>query len=171
MRFNIFALIAFIFFLNSCQDAQKEYFDESSLAQQMFNTDMESTDLQSVLEDYKGEKVILKIWASWCADCIKSFVEIQRFQRENPEIPFIFISVDDSEEQWKNGLAKYVDRFEIKAEQYFFQTGWTKNGENQFIDYINLTWIPRYMLIDENGKIEVFNAKDINSRRLQNQIY
>lgn len=165
-----FITLFVLFFLTSCQDEQKDHFSSKSLAQKVYNTEMQKNDVQNVLDAHLGEKVIIEIWASWCGDCIKSLPEVAEFQSKNPDIPFIFFSVDDTEEQWRNGLAKHMDKFEIQGEQYFFNTGWNKNGENEFIEYIQLNWIPRFLLLDEKGNIEVFNAKKINSNRLQNQL-
>lgn len=110
------------------------------------------------------------MWASWCMDCVKSLPNVAQFQKEYPEVKFIFLSVDDTEENWKNGIAKYMDRFDIKGEQYFFNTGWSKEGNNNFINYIGLDWIPRYMLIDEEGDIAVYYAKKINAASIKKQV-
>ena len=170
MKAFFYSSLLLLFLISSCNSTEKTSFDTASLNQKVYSYDMEETNIQNILEAHKGEKIILDMWASWCMDCVKSLPNVAQFQKEYPEVKFIFLSVDDTEENWKNGIAKYMDRFDIKGEQYFFNTGWSKEGNNDFINYIGLDWIPRYMLIDEEGDIAVYYAKKINAASIKKQV-
>ena len=37
------------------------------------------------LSDYRGKTVVLNLWATWCAPCIKELPAFDRLQREYPE--------------------------------------------------------------------------------------
>ena len=112
-----------------------------------------------MLHQYKGKKVLIDVWASWCGDCIKGLPSVRNPQKEYPKVIFLFLSVDKSKNAWKNG----VQRFQIKGEHYNFPKG-MKSGE--FIDFMSLTWIPRYMVIDERGKISLFKATSASDSRI-----
>lgn len=166
----IFTAIIITIGIWSCQPSEKNEFDQGALSQEVFDLDMQKSNIQSIIEENKGKKIMIELWASWCADCIKSMPDVAQFQRENPEIQFIFLSVDDDEIAWKTGISKYMEKFNIKGEQYFFNTGWEKDGNNAFIEFAGLDWIPRYMLLDENGKILVYYAKKINAKAIKNNL-
>lgn len=154
----------------SCQREIKSDFTPEAYAQKVYDTDFKESDMQTVLESHLGKKVMLVFWASWCADCIKSLPAIKEFQQENPEIQFVLLSVDENREDWETGIARHMDKFGIKGEQYFFNTGWTKNSNNDFLDFAGVDWIPRYMLINERGGIDVFYTKKIDSREIRENL-
>jgi hypothetical protein len=48
-----------------------------------------------------------------------------------------------------------VQRFKIQGEHYNLPKGMS---DGDFVDFINSSWIPRYMVIDENQNISLFKA-------------
>ena len=73
---------------------------------------------------------------------------------------FVFLSLDKSLGAWKKGIQTY----NLQGDHYFMQSGW-KGAMGTFLD---LDWIPRYMIIDPDGKIVVYKAiktKDKNLRK------
>ncbi|MDG4949560.1 TlpA family protein disulfide reductase [Weeksellaceae bacterium KMM 9724] len=165
-----YALILLFFVIISCVPQDKSDFNEASLKQAVYDKEMNASTVGDVLEAHKGEKVMIVVWASWCIDCIKSLPNVAQFQKDYPEVNFVFLSVDEEEEKWQMGLEKYMNKFKIEGEQYYFDTGWSKNVDNDFVDYIGLDWIPRYMLLDEKGKIAVYYAKKINANSIKKQL-
>ena len=110
-----------------------------------------TTTFKEVIQQYRGKKVLIDIWASWCADCIKGLPKVKQLQNEYPEVVFLFLSIDEKNASWKRG----VRRFKINGAHYNFPKG-MKNGD--FVDFINLRWIPRYIVLDENGGIKLLKA-------------
>ena len=72
-------------------------------------------------------------------------------KEKNPAIDFVYFSLDRSHEQWKRGLNKYNI---AEQENYWFDEGW----KNNFNNYIDLNWVPRFMVIDQTGKIAKYYA-------------
>lgn len=167
---HFLTVILFLFISTSCTPEHKANFTPEALAQKVYDKEMQITDIQSVLDSLKGKKVIIDVWASWCGDCIKSIPKMEEFQQEHPEVAFVFLSVDDSQDKWHNGLNKHFAKYNIHGEHYFFNTGWDKNGNNAFIDFLELDWIPRYLLLDENGDILVYYAKSIDDNAIAKAI-
>jgi hypothetical protein len=83
---------------------------------------------------------------------------LKKLQKENPEVSYVFLSLDKTTNSWKKG----IDRFQIKGEHYFMQEG--KKGE--FGDFLNLWWIPRYMVVNESGEITLFKATKITDKNI-----
>ena len=68
----------------------------------------------------------------------------------HPEIAYVHLSLDKSLSAWKKGIQKH----KLKGDHYFMQSGW-KGPMGTFLD---LDWIPRYMIVDASGKIVVYKA-------------
>ena len=40
-----------------------------------------------------------------------------------------------------------------------------KNGD--LVEFLDLSWIPRYLVLDEKGKISLFNAIDASDQKIK----
>ncbi len=144
-------LLVFVIIFTSCNIEKPTEFTDLALNDSVYDLSNTQFSIKEVLAKYKGKKVLIDVWASWCGDCIKGLPSVKNLQKEYKEVVFLFLSVDKSKTAWKRG----IDRFKIKGEHYNLPKG-MKDGA--FVDFINLGWIPRYMVIDENGKITLFKA-------------
>lgn len=60
------------------------------------------------LTDFKGKWVILDFWGTWCPWCIKGFPKLKEtYEALKPNLEVIGIDCRESEEAWRNGVAKY----------------------------------------------------------------
>ncbi|MFC2109594.1 TlpA family protein disulfide reductase [Bacteroidota bacterium] len=158
---NLIVLVLFV--LTSCLSAQdKTVFSAEGLADEMVSIDGEKQTFGEIINQYKGKEVLIDVWASWCGDCLKSMPKLKEIQKENPEMVYLFLSVDKNEAVWKRAIKKY----NIIGEHYFVSSGW--NGP--FNSAIKLDWIPRFMLVDKNGGIKLWKAKSSSSSKLKNAI-
>ncbi|MFQ3297142.1 MAG: thiol-disulfide isomerase/thioredoxin [Polaribacter sp.] len=144
-------VLLFIIVFASCNFERPTQFSELALKDTVHTINNTSFSIEEMLQKYKGKKVLIDVWASWCGDCMKGLPSVRNLQKEYPEVIFLFLSVDKNKSAWKKG----IDRFQIKGAHYNLPKG-IKSGE--FVDFINLGWIPRYMVIDEQGKISLFKA-------------
>lgn len=130
----------------------KTEFDQTSLSQAIFDLEGNQTTVGEILKQHKGNVIFLDIWASWCPDCITGLPALREVQSEFPEVVYLFFSLDrvGKEDVWKNA----IDKFNIEGVHYWFNTDW----KNDFTEYIQLNWIPRYMIIDQEGKIAHYYA-------------
>ena len=144
-------LLLFIAFLG-CSDDPKEFSEEANL-EMLIGLDDSKITLREVLYQQKGKKIFIDVWASWCKDCVIGFPKVKELQAEFPEVAFLFLSVDISNPSWNRAIEKY----NLVGEHYNLPKGME---EGDFVDFVNLNWISRYMVIDEKGKIEVFRAID-----------
>lgn len=130
------------------------------------NLDGEMVSLESVLDKHSGKKIVIDVWASWCRDCIVSLPDLNKLMTSTKDmaVDYVFISVDKENAKWKNA----IDRFQIEGDHYRTVKGW----KSPFSNYIVLDWIPRYMVIDEEGMVvlpKTVKASDTNIKKILTQ--
>ncbi|UII21711.1 TlpA family protein disulfide reductase [Fulvivirga ligni] len=108
------------------------------------------------LNQLKGKVVYVDVWATWCRPCIAEFPHYKELQAQfegNENVAFLFVSVDENQDQWRNYLQqeKLPDGIYVNEIPIAGQTG--------IMEAYNMWGIPRYILIDKDGKIASANTK------------
>lgn len=163
MKKGLLLLMMGIFGLGCSQQAPevlKTGFSKEVLAQKLEDEKGKTVTVQQILDQHKGKITVLDFWAGWCRDCLKALPKARELEEKNKNIDFVFLSLDRS----KEGFEKSLERFDMKdKENYWFSTGW----KNDFNNYIDLNWIPRYMVIDQESAIAKYYAISPEDPELQ----
>ncbi|WP_316828960.1 TlpA disulfide reductase family protein [Pedobacter miscanthi] len=102
------------------------------------------------LNDFKGKVVAIDVWATWCIPCMHSlpyFLKLRDKYKDNQDVVFMSISTDNakSKEKWLAFLkSKGMNGIDLHAGD---------ETATPFEKAYNITGIPRYILIDKQGKI------------------
>lgn len=155
----IFTVIAHVTLSQEAPAHSKTTFSEEALAQPLFDLDGKSISAAEILRLNQGKMVLLYVWATWCPDCLEGFPALKELQKANPDLHVVYFSLDREEERWKEGIKK----FDLRGEHYWFNTEW----KNDFNNYIDLNWIPRYLLLDGTGKIAKYYSIKAEDPELQ----
>ncbi|QQU02557.1 TlpA family protein disulfide reductase [Myroides odoratus] len=131
-------------------------FKSEALTQVFHKLDGSTITFQEILAQYTGKNILIDVWAAWCPDCIKALPEIKKIKAEFPDVVFVNLSLDKTPEAWKEAITKYG----IEGEQFHLND--EKRMKGTFGQAIELNWIPRYIVINKEGKIELFNATEKN---------
>ena len=117
------------------------------------------------LKDFKGKVVYVDVWATWCGPCVEEIPYAKKLQGtfQEDKVIFLNVSVDDKAEAWKKMLAKEKDWLgtHIILDQQE-NDALTKNYK--------LIGIPKYLLIDQNGKIVSADASRPSSKSIKEEI-
>ena len=159
---HILVFTLFITTVLSCQNRNETQFSLEALNDKLINLQGDSVSFKSILEKHKGSAVFVDVWASWCKDCLKGLPGVKKLQETHQKIDFVFLSLDKSQVAWKKG----IDRLKISGEHYFMQSGW----KGALGTFLGLDWIPRYLIIDKEGGIKVFNAIETTNKKLLNNL-
>ncbi len=114
------------------------------------------------LDDLKGKYVYVDVWATWCGPCIAEIPSLKKVEKQyhNKNIEFVSISIDrkDAHEKWKKMI---VDK-ELGGMQLFADNNW----DSKFVQDYLIKGIPRFILIDPQGKIVSSNAPRPSDKKL-----
>ena len=97
------------------------------------------------LSDWLGYYVYIDVWATWCGPCCRELPAFHKLKEQFKDRPvrFISISIDMDEAAWRDKIEK---------------DGWTGiqlhvNKGDTFREDYKISLIPRFILIDREGKI------------------
>ena len=101
------------------------------------------------LSDFKGKYVYIDVWATWCGPCKAEIPHLKQLESDfrNKNIEFVSISVDkeNAYDAWKN----MVEEKEMQGVQLYAD----KDFDSDFIVAYDINAIPRFILLDPDGKI------------------
>jgi thiol-disulfide isomerase/thioredoxin len=144
-------IIAFVTFsCTQAQKVQKTEFSEKALSETLLSSDGNQIKFQDILKAQKGKITVIEVWASWCGDCVKAMPKLKELQANNPNVSYVFLSMDKTADKWKAGIEKH----ELNGLHFMANDGM----KGAFGNAIDLDWIPRYIIIDKTGKIVVYRA-------------
>lgn len=102
-------------------------------------------------EEFKGKVLVIDIWATWCSSCLAKMPEYMKLRSEfadNKDVEFITVSIDRKSKRklWLSAIKKH------SMEQMINLTT-DDDNYSDFEDKYNISGVPRYMIIDKEGKI------------------
>ena len=100
------------------------------------------------ISDFRGRKVVLLFWASWCPDCRAEVPQIKAMQAtaDPSKVAFVSVSFDRTFDAFKT----YVGENYLGRVQLFDPAG---KKESAIGAAYHIKWIPSLYLIDTDGKV------------------
>ncbi|AJR03541.1 TlpA family protein disulfide reductase [Siansivirga zeaxanthinifaciens] len=158
---RIIVILALVIGFLSCKaQIEPTEFSEAALNDTFVTLSGDNITFKDILETYKGQTIVIDVWASWCKDCVGGMPKVKALQEANTNVTYVFLSLDKSQEAWKKGIEKY----NVVGNHYFMQSGW----KGAFGEFIQLDWIPRYIVVDKTGNIALFKAIEADDNRIKN---
>lgn len=162
MKFKTYLCIPFILVLFSCKEQPKEKKSDTEapavkiedVAVTSSYSDLEGNPIE--LEDYKGKRVFLNYWATWCRPCIEEMPDLLKLQAILLKENYVFLLASD-ESFAKIKKFKEARNFDFKFIKY--------NGTYGALD---INALPVTFVYNEAGK-QVFRfdgAMDWNTQEV-----
>ncbi len=161
---NLFVIFSIVLATISCSNAQEKQFSKKALKGTLTSLDGKQILFKKVLEKYKGKTVLIEVWASWCSDCVKAMPKVKEIQKENPDVVYVFISMDKTMEKWQEGIKKH----EIEGEHYWVND--EKGMKGNFGQAIDLDWIPRYIIVKNKVEVTLYRAIEKDFEKINKEL-
>lgn len=117
--------------------------------------ELETIDGETVkLSDYRGEKVMLNFWATWCPPCRAEMPDMQKFHENHDEGVILAVNLTETENSTSN-VDKFLDEYGITFEVL-------KDEETVVGNIYNAQALPTSYLIDSEGKIHNIAVGPLN---------
>ncbi|QMW04851.1 TlpA family protein disulfide reductase [Spirosoma foliorum] len=107
------------------------------------------------LSSLKGKVVYVDVWATWCMPCRAEFPQANQLQQQfssTPGVVFLYVSIDQNQVAWKKLLQDDTHLTGIHINQASVE-----QAGSLWKPYLLIS-IPRYILIDQKGRIVQANA-------------
>ncbi len=156
----IFSIISLV--LISFCVLENKSFSKKALAEKLLAADGSQITFNNILKKHKGKTIVIEVWASWCGDCVKAMPLLKDLQTNNPTVSYVFISMDRTADKWKEGIEKH----QLKGDHYMA----LDQMKGAFGTAIDLDWIPRYIIVDKNGKVLLYRAIETDFEKINNTL-
>ena len=95
--------------------------------------------------DFRGKYVYIDMWATWCGPCRREVPFLKELEEKfaDAQIVFVGLSVDSDKSKWEN----MVKEGSLSGTQLYLGT------QSSFQEAYRVEGIPRFILIDKEGKI------------------
>jgi peroxiredoxin len=138
--------------------------DETGLERGKMAPDFEVTTLdgeQTKLSDYRGERIMLNFWATWCPPCRAEMPDMQRLYEEE-DVVILGVNMTDSESS-EEEVAEFVDDFGLTFPIPMDQDG-------NLMETYQIAAYPTSYMIDSNGRIQFVSLGAMNHEQMLQQL-
>ena len=98
---------------------------------------------EASIEDFRGDWVLLNVWASWCVPCRDESPALEQFERDNRGA----ISVLGVDTRDLSGDAMdFLEQYDINYAQI-------RDASGNYADDLKTTGVPESFLVDPEGKV------------------
>ena len=126
------------------------------------------------LSDFKGKKVYINMWASWCGPCMREIPELEKtYQKLKNNKDVVFLSMtspNDSEFKNQSPQDKGKDVILNKAKELGVTYPVLFDINDRFIINYAIRSFPTHILINSDGTFETRIAGSVNEETLTKEL-
>ena len=126
------------------------------------------------LSDFRGKKVYINMWASWCGPCMREIPELEKvYQKYKHNKDFVFLSItspNDAEFKNQSPQDKSKDVILKKAKELGATYPVLFDVNDRFIINYAIRSFPTHILINSDGTFETRIAGSVNEETLTKEL-
>ncbi|HLR71405.1 MAG TPA: redoxin domain-containing protein [Pseudogracilibacillus sp.] len=117
--------------------------------------ELETTEGDTVkLSDFRGEKVMLNFWATWCPPCRAEMPDMQKFHEEHDEGVILAVNLTETENSARN-VEEFLDEYGITFRIL-------EDEETTVANIYKASALPTSYLINSKGEIHDIAVGPLN---------
>lgn len=123
------------------------------------------TDTQGVshsLEDYRGQVVLINLWATWCVPCKEEMPTLQSFYDEYKNKDFVVIAINDGDSQ--ADVVQFVKELDLTFPI------WLDPTYRATTEVFKTIGLPTSFVMDRNGTVRFYWVGSIDRKTLESEI-
>ena len=113
------------------------------------------------IADFRGQWVLMNVWASWCIPCEDEAPDLVAFQREHAGDDFTILGVNTQD--GTDDALEFVREFELNYPSI-------RDGSGDYADELGATGVPESILIDPEGNVAYSRPGQIDRELLDTQV-
>jgi cytochrome c biogenesis protein CcmG, thiol:disulfide interchange protein DsbE len=113
------------------------------------------------IADFRGEWVLLNVWASWCTPCEAEAPDLVDFQREHGDGRFTILGIN-TQDGTEDAL-EFVREFGLNYPSI-------RDGSGDYADELGTRGVPESFLIDPEGKVAYVRPGQVDRELLDAQV-
>lgn len=123
-----------------------DFINQDKPAPDFTATDINGKEIK--LSDFKGKVVYAEFWSTTCVPCVQELPktkELQKHYKGRDDIVFLYISFDSPQSKAEG----FIKKREFTGIHLFSSKGFASEAARKY----NISSIPRYILVDKDGKL------------------
>ncbi len=113
------------------------------------------------IADYRGDWVLVNVWASWCDPCKEESPALQRFHEQHQNDGFTVLGIDSRDVSDEG--REFVDEYGLTYPQLH-------DGEGERPDELGMTGFPESFLVDREGNVALHVPGPVTAEYLETEV-
>jgi len=110
------------------------------------------------LDDYRGQWVLVNVWASWCQPCRDEIPALESYYESHRGKGLVVLGVD-TQDNSSDGLG-FVRQYEVSYPQL-------RDGDGSYGDDLGTTGVPESFLVDPHGHLALHEPGPFTDKTLK----
>ncbi|WP_368775066.1 TlpA disulfide reductase family protein [Bacillus aerius] len=113
------------------------------------------------LSDYRGKKVLLNFWATWCKPCRTEMPDLNAIRSENDQVEVLAVNLTNTEKSVDH-VASFIDELKVSFPVLLDQKG--IQARYQVLSY------PTTYILDEKGRILTVKHQMLTKKEIEKEL-
>lgn len=126
----------------------------------------DTTGKNFTFENWKGKYIYIDFWATWCGPCIQEIPHLKKLEHDYGDKNIVFVSISMDRENDRQKWVDFIDKEKLGGIQVWLDAA----NNKQISKALNILQIPRFVLLDDQGRIVDPNAARPSDSRIRIQL-